>query len=150
MEALTKHSQSTNKNIDWSVAKDLYLQGVSPREIAKRLDTTSGTVRQRASKEKWRDKRASIITHVEEKILTHHETTLEAMRKKKIEAGDSLILAGLGTLAQYGIDNAHAAVKAVRIGFDLHQEGLIGNEKEQSAGGGIINVLINVPRPPNE
>lgn len=83
------------KTTPWTKIKTEYLQGATPKELAKKYNLTSQQVRSKASKEKWRAEKVTISNkvtqNIEDKIKALSNNALETLGRiiKDPEAKDS-------------------------------------------------------------
>lgn len=73
------------KTTPWTKIKAEYLQGVTPKDLAKKYDLTSQQIRSKASKEKWINEKVAIgnkITqNIEYKITQYSNRALEVLNE---------------------------------------------------------------------
>lgn len=59
---------SKKKPIPWLKIKKEYLEGIKPCILAKKYNTTSNTIRSKACKENWSEKKTTISNNVQQKV----------------------------------------------------------------------------------
>lgn len=116
----------------WNNLKAEYLQGVTPKELAKKYKVTAKAIHEKASKEKWVDEKVSICKNLQEKLKDRIEgltnlalgaletviTDPEAEDKDKVAASKAILdVSGLKSSKKEvtGKDGEPLAVKKVFI-----------------------------------
>ena len=130
--------------IDWKEVEALYMQGINPASIARRMNVKVGTIQGRAARYKWVEKRQKLQVELskttpkdmsaraaswQEQVADLMETRLNHL---KTISPDKLKLSDLETLARiteltdkqarrtFGLDQQQSPVSVGLVGITLH------------------------------
>lgn len=137
----------------WNKIKAEYLQGVAPKDLAKKYKVAAKTIHEKASKENWVDEKASICKNLQEKLKGRIEgltnlalealeaviTNPEAENKDKVAASKAILdISGLKASKKEitGKDGEPLQVKKVFITAEEQKE--VKEHIEE-----VINARIN-------
>lgn len=113
----------------WNKIKREYLEGVKPAELAKKYGTTSGSIRSKASKEKWLNDKITLSDKVQQKV----ENRITKLTNKALDTCEGVM------------DDPDASYKdkLTAAGLAISISGLKKNKQEITTNQPAVNLTIN-------
>lgn len=115
-----------SKTTPWNEIKAEYLQGVTPKELAKKYSIAAKTIHEKASKESWVDEKASIYKNLQEVTqerlasLTNLalDTLVEVINSDDSKK-DTKVQAAKALLDISGLKNSKQVIEGIESGVNV-------------------------------